>query len=82
MNIVYVHGHAASMKCFTYIRKHIGHHKEILLEYNSNDGFASNYADMRERVQSVRDIFSLRTLLVASTRFIWPTPFKIMSSAP
>jgi pimeloyl-ACP methyl ester carboxylesterase len=57
MNIVYVHGHAASMKCFTYIRKHIGHHKEILLEYNSNDEFASNYADMRERLQSVRDIF-------------------------
>lgn len=57
MNIVYVHGHAASIKCFSYMRKHTGHHKEILLEYNSNGGFASNYADMLERLQNVSDIF-------------------------
>lgn len=57
MNIVYVHGHAASMKCFSYLRKHTGHHKEILLEYNSNDGFAGNYADMLERLYNVADIF-------------------------
>lgn len=57
MNIVYVHGHAASSKCFGYIRAHMGHRKEIFLDYNSSDGFGSNYAAMLERLENVRDIF-------------------------
>ena len=57
MNIVYVHGHAASMKCFSFIRKHLGHYKAIFLECDSNDGFDNNYAGMLERLQNVREIF-------------------------
>jgi len=57
MNIVYVHGHAASSKCFSYIRKQMDHHKEILLDYNSGDGFGNNYAAMLERLENVKDIF-------------------------
>lgn len=57
MNLVYIHGHAASTKCFSFIRKHLVHSKEILLEYDSNDGFASNYAAMLECLKNVDDIF-------------------------
>jgi pimeloyl-ACP methyl ester carboxylesterase len=57
MNLVYIHGHAASMKCFSFIRKHLGHSKEIFLEYDSNDGFAVNYAAMLERLKNVDQVF-------------------------
>jgi pimeloyl-ACP methyl ester carboxylesterase len=57
MNLVYIHGHAASMKCFSFIRKHLGHSKEIFLEYDSNDGFADNYAAMLERLKNVEEVF-------------------------
>jgi pimeloyl-ACP methyl ester carboxylesterase len=57
MNLVYIHGHAASMKCFSFIRKHLGHSKEIFLEYDSNDGFAGNCAAMLERLKNVDEVF-------------------------
>jgi pimeloyl-ACP methyl ester carboxylesterase len=57
MNLVYIHGHAASMKCFSFIRKHLAHSKEIFLEYDSNDGFAGNYAAMLKRLENVDEVF-------------------------
>jgi len=45
------------MKCFSHIRKHLGHSKEVFLEYKSNDGFASNYAAMLERLKNEDEMF-------------------------
>lgn len=57
MNIVYIHGHAASKKCFIHIRNHLKYGNEVFLEYNSNDGFANNYAVMLERLKNINEIF-------------------------
>jgi pimeloyl-ACP methyl ester carboxylesterase len=57
MNLVYIHGHGASTKCFNFIRKRLGHSKEVFLGYNSNDGFANNYAAMLERLKNVEKMF-------------------------
>jgi pimeloyl-ACP methyl ester carboxylesterase len=57
MNIVYIHGNAATTESFNFIRMQLTGYNDILLEYDSADGFYNNYKGMRERLDSVDDIF-------------------------
>jgi pimeloyl-ACP methyl ester carboxylesterase len=57
MNIVYIHGHAASPNCFTYIRRHFTNYGELLLEYSSDRGFWKNYAEMLEHLSKKDHVF-------------------------
>ena len=56
MNVIYIHGHAASPKCFDFIRKHLDDDDEILMEYDSGCGFFNNYEIMLERLSDIDDI--------------------------
>lgn len=57
MHIVYIHGNGATAQSFSYIRSKITGHQEILLEYDSRNGFYRNYEAMRARLENVDDIF-------------------------
>lgn len=57
MNIVYIHGNAATPDSFNFIRMHLTGYNEILLRYDSRDGFDNNYKAMLERLRGTKDIF-------------------------
>ena len=51
MNIVYIHGASATGDSFNYIRHHLNHPDEIVIEYNSQNGFANNLEEMKKLLQ-------------------------------
>ena len=58
MNVVYIHGASASGDSFNYIRHHLNHPVETVIEYNSGNGFKHNLHRMRETIsQSSGSIF-------------------------
>ena len=57
MNLVYIHGNHATADSFNFIRGKLSGHNDILLEYDSNQGFYSNHAHMLERLQGIDDMF-------------------------
>lgn len=58
MNVVYIHGASASGDSFNYIRHHLNHPAETVIEYNSTNGFKHNLNRMRETIsQSSGSIF-------------------------
>ena len=57
MNIVYIHGASASGLCFNFIREHLNHTNEIVLEYDSANGFSHNLAKMIIQLTGVNDIY-------------------------
>ena len=56
MNIVYIHGASATGESFNYIREHIGG-SDMILDYNSADGFKHNLNSMLKQLEDVTDIF-------------------------
>ena len=57
MNIVYIHGASASGESFNYIREHLDYKDEIILEYNSANGFQNNIDTMIAALRGVTDIY-------------------------
>lgn len=57
MDLVYIHGAGASVESFNYIREHIPHHKEILLEYNVSNGYEKNLVSMAKKLQNSERVF-------------------------
>jgi pimeloyl-ACP methyl ester carboxylesterase len=57
MNIVFIHGHRATARSFNFLAKQLQGHRQIFLEYNSENGFETNHRDMLRRLKGVRDIF-------------------------
>jgi len=57
MNIVYIHGHGQTGESFNFIRSQITQHPEIVLEYDSTNGFYNNYQDMLTKLGGVKNIF-------------------------
>jgi len=57
MNIVYIHGNHARADSFNYIRSKLPGHNDILLEYDSNQGFYTNHAIMLDQLDGLEDIF-------------------------
>lgn len=63
MNIVYIHGASATGDSFNYIRQHLNHPDEIVVEYNSQNGFDRNLIDMKNIVSDVdRIVFVCHSL--------------------
>jgi pimeloyl-ACP methyl ester carboxylesterase len=57
MNLVYIHGHAASPNCFGYIRSQLRSRGDILLGYSSEHGFWNNHADMLAHLEKKDHLF-------------------------
>ena len=57
MTIVYIHGAKATENSFNYIRMQITGYDEIVLEYDSKDGFAYNLEIMKLLLQNQKDLF-------------------------
>ena len=56
MNLVYIHGASATGDSFNYIRQHLNHPDEIVIEYNSQNGFDRNLSDMEQIIGNVNDV--------------------------
>jgi pimeloyl-ACP methyl ester carboxylesterase len=56
MNIVYIHGASATGDSFNYIRHHLNHPDEIVIEYNSQNGFDRNLADMKKIISNTTNV--------------------------
>lgn len=56
MNIVYIHGASATGDSFNFIRSHIKHPNETIIEYDSQNGFANNLEDMKKLLQDKNDM--------------------------
>lgn len=48
MKIIYIHGANATGDSFNYIRDHLNHNDELVIEYNSKNGFENNLETMKE----------------------------------
>ena len=57
MKIVYIHGASASGSSFNYIREHLNHKDELVLEYDSRDGFANNLEKLHTQLKKYKDMF-------------------------
>ena len=56
MTLVYIHGASATSESFNYIRKHIGGN-DIVVNYDSRNGFENNLKDIQKQLQDIKDIF-------------------------
>lgn len=56
MLIVYIHGASATSESFNYIRQHIGGN-DLVINYDSRNGFEKNLADMRYQLANLNKIF-------------------------
>jgi pimeloyl-ACP methyl ester carboxylesterase len=56
MLLVYIHGASATSESFNYIRKHI-QGQELLINYDSRNGFEKNLANMKELLSAQKDMF-------------------------
>lgn len=57
MKIVYIHGASATGESFNYIREHLNHIDEIVIEYSSKDGFEENLEHMKKILQEFDNMF-------------------------
>ena len=56
MTLVYIHGASATSESFNFIREHIGG-KDIVINYDSRNGFENNLTAMHKELSTVKDIF-------------------------
>ena len=56
MLLVYIHGANATSDSFNYIREHIGGN-DLVINYDSRNGFEKNLADMRYQLEKYSKIF-------------------------
>jgi pimeloyl-ACP methyl ester carboxylesterase len=57
MLLVYIHGASATSESFNYIRKHITGHEDLVINYDSRNGFQKNLADMMYQLSGYHSIF-------------------------
>jgi pimeloyl-ACP methyl ester carboxylesterase len=57
MKIAYIHGNKGSADSFNFIRAKLTGYQEILLEYDSADGFYNNHKQMLAKLEGVNEIF-------------------------
>lgn len=58
MLLVYIHGANATSESFNYIRQHIGG-KDLVINYDSRNGFQKNLEDMHDQLKDTKKIFFL-----------------------
>ena len=56
MQLVYIHGASATSESFNYIRKQIKG-KDLVINYDSRNGFENNLEDMKQTLSKCTDIF-------------------------
>ena len=56
MTLVYIHGARATSESFNYIRGRLGGH-DLVINYDSANGFENNLRDMQKKLNDVEDIF-------------------------
>lgn len=56
MKLVYIHGASATSESFNYIRHRIGG-VDIVVNYDSRNGFENNLADIKKQLGNTKDIF-------------------------
>jgi pimeloyl-ACP methyl ester carboxylesterase len=57
MLLVYIHGASATSESFNYIREHIKGHEDLVINYDSRNGFQKNLADMLYQLNGYHSIF-------------------------
>lgn len=57
MKLVYIHGASATSESFNYIRQHLKHKDEYVVEYDSDNGFHNNLELMKEQLKDFENIF-------------------------
>ena len=57
MLLVYIHGASATSESFNYIREHIKGHEDLVINYDSRNGFQKNLADMQYQLSNYQSIF-------------------------
>jgi len=57
MLLVYIHGANATSESFNYLREHVHEHKDLVINYDSRNGFQKNLTDMMYQLTDCHDIF-------------------------
>ena len=57
MLLVYIHGASATSESFNYIREHVKGHQDLVINYDSRNGFEKNLADMMYQLSDYHSIF-------------------------
>ena len=57
MLLVYIHGASATSESFNYIREHVNRHEDLVINYDSRNGFEKNLADMTYQLSNYHSIF-------------------------
>jgi pimeloyl-ACP methyl ester carboxylesterase len=57
MLLVYIHGASATSESFNYIREHVKRHEDLVINYDSRNGFEKNLADMMYQLSNYHSIF-------------------------
>lgn len=57
MKNVYIHGASATHESFNYIRKQIGRESDIVIDYDSRNGFEKNLNNMKDLLDNEEKIF-------------------------
>lgn len=57
MKIVYIHGASATGESFNYIREHLNHDDDVVLEYSSKNGFEENLEQMKKILVDFDNMF-------------------------
>jgi len=57
MLLVYIHGASATSESFNYIRQNITGYEDLVINYDSRNGFEKNLADMRYQLSNFKNIF-------------------------
>lgn len=57
MKVVYIHGAGASGGSFNYIREHLKHTDELVVEYSTIDGFENNLETMKRLLVDADNLF-------------------------
>ena len=57
MLLVYIHGASATSESFNYICEHVKGHEDLVINYDSRNGFEKNLADMMYQLSNYHSIF-------------------------
>ena len=57
MTIVYIHGASATSDSFNYIRQSIGRQSDVVINYDSRNGFEKNLKDIKDILDSEEKVF-------------------------
>jgi pimeloyl-ACP methyl ester carboxylesterase len=57
MKLIYIHGANATGESFNYIREHLNHNDDLVVEYSTADGFNHNLFQMKRLIKDCDNIF-------------------------